>query len=420
MKQFWLSSFFLMGICANVQISGSDCPSPCQPEPKMEAPMCPPSEPTLCPEVQRPAPCCEPSLCGNSSYLQVEPLPMSCSSSYNLPAAVAICADVPFYLRAAFLYWYVGEEGLSLASNAVLSTNLYFPSQSTALFPSFEYKPGFKVGLGYTFSREWTLYSEYTWLRGKISKGTPAPSGPIATAMTDSPYLGAPVWAVNDWFIQTTPNGQAIAASNLSSQWHYAIDFVDLVLSRPFYEGRRVIVNPYGGLRGAWIDQKMEVSLTEAPNQGISPAPTAPISSLTTSRSWAVGPRVGADVFCLLSRRFRVEADMAASLLYTRYTKLFHEEDPGSLSYASQTPYQIRWNDYSCLRAMAECALGLGWGEYWQNEAYHIDFSLDYSFSYLWGQNMIRKMLDETLYRSASTASDMYFHGLTFTGRLDF
>lgn len=433
MRRIWFSSFFLVGgfFCINAQEIGQECAPSCHPALMQEAPehfgtespacsMPPascPVEPEAC---SQPPPCCEPSFCGKSSYLQAEPLPISCSSSYNFPAAVAICADIPFYMRASFLYWYAGEEGLSIASNGVLNNQLYKPSESTMLFPSFEYKPGFKVGLGYTFSREWTLYAEYTWLRGTHSTETSAPSGPTATGATEGVSVGTPVWAVNDWFLQSTTANQAISASNISSQWHYLVEFIDLVASRPFYEGRMLIVNPYGGLRAAWIQQMMKVSLTEAPNQYLFPTPTTPIVSKSGSHSWAIGPRAGLDVYCLLSKGFRLEGDMAANLLYTCYTKVFHEEDPASFAFMNQQPLKVRWNHYNCLRVMAECALGLGWGEYWQNEAYHIDFCLDYTFSYLWGQNMIRKLLDETLTRTASTASDMYFHGLTVTGRLDF
>lgn len=67
--------------------------------------------------------------------------------------------------------------------------------------------------------------------------------------------------------------------------------------------------------------------------------------------------------------------------------------------------------DYGCLRPMAELGIGLGWGRY---------FLVSYDFTYMWNQNMMRKLLDDTLTGTASNASDLYFHGLTITGRLEF
>lgn len=361
----------------------------------------------------------KPDICPRNRYLQAERFDPDCPSSYTIPATVAICAEVPFFAKASFLYWYVAEEGLSVATNGVLSGQLYLPSESTSLFQSFEYKPGFKAGLGYTFANEWTLYAEYTWLHGSQSVHRGTDSLPTATAGTASPSSGTGVWAVSDWFLQTAAAGGSIAASDISSKWNYEIDLWDLTFSRPSYFASMLIVTPYAGVRGMWMEQKMRVSLSEAPGQGFSIVPLNPIASDNSSTSWAIGPRMGTGLSCLLSRGFRIEADTAASLLYTRFTEITHEEDPASLAYNPE-PYKIRWNEYNCVRAIAECSLGLGWGEYWHNEAYRIDFAADYSFSYLWGQNMIRTMLDETLSKTASAASDMYFHGLTFTARLDF
>lgn len=407
--------------------SQASCSPECTPvqEPQIhygtEPRECPGPRPEKCPPSPPATPlCCEPAMCGKSSYSQTEPLPAGCTSSYNIPSTVAVCSEYPFFLRGSFLYWYVGEEGLSLATNGVLDNYLYLPSEATSFFPTFEYKPGFKILAGYTIEKEWTVYAEYTWLRGSHSVQRSAASETSATAGTEGVAAGAPVWAVNDWFIQRTFNGQALAGSTISSTWEYSVDFLDASLSRPSYHGQFFVVAPYGGLRAAWIGQTMKVFLTESANQLLFPTPASPILSKNTSSSWAIGPRMGLDAACLLPMGFRIEGDLSASVLFTHYTTISHEEDPASSAFFNQNPLKIRWNGYNCVRPMTECSFGFGWGEYLQNEAYHIDFSADYSFSYLWGQNMIRKILDEALTGTAATASDMYFHGLTLTGRLDF
>ena len=69
---------------------------------------------------------------------------------------------------------------------------------------------------------------------------------------------------------------------------------------------------------------------------------------------------------------------------------------------------------------MAELGLGVGWGSYLRAYDFHIDVSADYDFMIFWSQNMIRKLLDDTLTGTSPSSADLYVHGLTVTGRFDF
>jgi hypothetical protein len=171
--------------------------------------------------------------------------------------------------------------------------------------------------------------------------------------------------------------------------------------------------------------QKMHVYLREEPtlfSGGALPAGSAPAGSIVSrnfSNCWAVGPRIGMDGYALLPMGFRVEGDFAGSLLYTNYTNLFHTEDVASTAF-NPGRYDTKLDGYSAVRPMFELGLGLGWGGYFSSNNYHFDFAASYDFTMMWNQNMMRRLLDTVLTGTGSSPADLYFHGLTLTGRFDF
>lgn len=374
----------------------------------------------------KPQPSCE-TPC-NVTFFQGEPLCGEYPPAYNAPASVAVsgrnyCSNWQsgYFADASFLYWFGGQEGMSVAFNGVISgVTDFFTTHTSTFNQSFNYKPGFRLGLGYVGDREWVLHAEYTWLRGSNTSHF-SPSSSIQTAGT-SALTGTPVLFVADWFLNGTVGGQAFAATGITSEWTYGLDIVDLTVSRPFYEGPCWTVAPIGGVRGAWIRQKMEVDLSESPAMfgGALPVgmPPQPIGSRNYSRCWSVGPTFGMDTYCLMPMGFRFEGDLSASLLYSRY-KVRHSEDRASTAF-NPGPYTASISNYGCLRPMADLSLGLGWGSYIYCNDFHVDLLASYEFTYMWNQNMMRKVLDDVLTGTGPSSSDLYFHGLTFSTRFDF
>ena len=349
--------------------------------------------------------------------------------AYNAPAAIDVnhknwkccVSNVNSFIDLSFTYWYAGEEGLSIATTGVLSSGTSYFAQNTAtLLQTFDYKPGFKVGLGIVGENEWVLHAEYTYFRGTNNTSSGAPlSATVNTAGAAAPLTGTSSWLVDDWFLQGTTAGQALSGSSVSSSWHLAMDLVDVMFSRPFYQGRKIIASPYGGLRAAFIRQNMTVNLTESSGIVSGALPPQPISSNNSSHSWAIGPKAGCEGQCLLPMGFRFNGDFGASLLYTRYTTLNHSETAASKSF-NAGPYTASITNYGALRPAVELGLGIGWGKYLCNKEYHMDFSADYDFMYFWAQNMMRYLIDRTLTGTSPSSTDLFLHGLTITGRFDF
>lgn len=362
---------------------------------------------------QKNDPCC----CFNQGDL----LPDNCyASSYNAPAKIDLCNrcdNWPYNVWAdvSFIYWYAAQDGLTIAHSAGLTDvpTVTESLGSTTLAQSSDYKPGFKVGLGFGFD-EWELHTEYTWIRQTHSMGT-------TTAPTNVVEGDVPVWALNSWFEQTLGGDgapQTITASSISSKWRLNMDILDVTGGRPYYQGERVTINPYGGLRAAWIRQWFTVNAT-VPDEAVAGELVAqPIGSHNHSHSWAVGPTFGANGYCLLGEGFRFEGKGSVSLLYTRYTSIRHREEAAQAG-APVAIIQDSWNNYGTVRPMAEAGLGLGWGTYFSGAQYHIDFAASYDFNVFWNQNMMRTLVDGFA-RDVATSNDLFLHGLTLTGRFDF
>lgn len=334
--------------------------------------------------------------------------------AYNAPAGINVTGwDI--FLTGSYIYWHVGQEGMELATSGGIAvsggvTEEVLPADMSVLVQNFKYASGFRVGAGLNFDRDdWVAYVQYTRLHHTTkTSSVKAPEFPGAI----------PIWAVS-WFIQGTPIGnETVPASKVTSKWHVSLDFLDASMSRPFYLGRDLTVTPMAGLRGAWIKQSLDVRATTGLSLNIDPQEN-PIDSHNHSSSWGIGPRAGVGANWLLGMGFRLEGEMAASLLYTRFSRVKHKENALSVLDTFQQ-FKSHYNRYNCLRPWAEGGLGLGWGMYTCEQGFHFDLCATYDFHYLWSQNMMRKLVDLSFSGSQASAGDLYFHGLTVTARFDF
>ncbi len=348
--------------------------------------------------------------------------------AYNAPSAVAVShkvdgmgmSNLSFFADLAFTYWYLSEEGLKIASNGVLNTaTLAYPIKAHTFYPAFQYEPGFKIGVGMIDKDEWQYRVGYTWAHTHVgaNKLNSTPGGDLP-AGTTTIAAGAAVFVSDDWFLQGSSGGQALAASSISSHWNLTMNIVDITGGRPYYQGKRLILSPCGGLELAFISQEMEVALSEFSAQIPLPSPQ-PIESHTNSQSWGIGPTAGCESKLLLPWDLYLEGKGAFSLLYTTYTTLKHSEDAAATNF-NPGHYKLSHNNYHAMRPSASMELGLGWGRYLGNSCCYADLAFTYEFSIYWAQNMMRKLLDDFLTGTAPAAADLFTQGLSITGSFNF
>jgi hypothetical protein len=80
----------------------------------------------------------------------------------------------------------------------------------------------------------------------------------------------------------------------------------------------------------------------------------------------------------------------------------------------------ISYKNYGALRPILDMGLGLGWGGYLDCQNFYLDIAANYDFMFLWGQNMMRHLVDDYNYGVDGAAADLFYQGLTLTVRFDF
>ena len=317
---------------------------------------------------------------------------------YNHPARVSTTSDWDMFLTAKFLYWDVQQEGMELgplfATNPV-SSNI---QPSGVLVLDDEYKPGFKVGLGWnTPFDDWVATAEYTWFHHNISRNQGA--SPFLT----SNFLQAKATP----FDYTTED----LFTSSESRWNIDLDVIDVVMSRPCYQGVRLTINPSFGLKGVLLNQKYTIT------GNVSGGAFNPTKAYAKTDSWAVGPSLGIEGSFLLGEGFRIMGSMSGALVFTRYNNIKYfaqTQAVGKPDLDLTAPAQNR------VRSIADAAAGLGWGMYLCNQKYHIDFSATYEFQVYWNQNMINWFSASLIGLNGTSPGNLYFQGLTVSGTFDF
>lgn len=379
------------------------CAKPCPPEPCVKP--CPPKP---CPKPCPPKPCkpCPP-VCFERGYPDTQ---CCLPSAYNEPADYEL-GPCPwdFWFNASFTYWTAYQEGMDLARSGATYADNNSVSDYSFLYQDTEWKPGFKVGLGLDIGHDnWSGSAEYTWFRSTTSTSANAPSAPAGGTN--------PFWAPTNWALDNVQGNTHLSA--LSSTWRLSMDILDGALTRPYYQGTHLIVAPFGGLRAAWIRQNLKIQATPIPQTvGNQTNPDAFFHA--KSSSWALGPRAGFQGEWHIGCGFRLEGDVAGSIMYTRYSSISASADALDFT-AGDFPSAVSISDYNTIRFNNDMNVGLGWGSYFDCRNYHFDLLLTYDFQIFWNQNVMRKIADDVELLSSYAPGNLYLQGLTIKAQFDF
>jgi hypothetical protein len=286
----------------------------------------------------------------------------------------------------------------------------------------FEFEPGFKVGLGWTGGDDhWSLYTEYTWLHSNVTSSSSAPAPGVASiGGVAVPSVG--IWIPSSWFPSAYANN---VTTFISSHWQYDLDILDGQVSRPFYSGTRLVLEPFFGLRGMWISQHLNLVANNL---------TGGTQRAATYHSSAsgVGPRAGVNSNWHIGYGFRFVGNAAASLIYTGYDVHQNAQTPDGAG-TTGFPMVTQIENFHAVRPNLDMALGFGWGSYFCCRRFHADLAATYDFNIFWEQNMMRYLADLTQFSVPNTGTannisghsngqvaDLYTQGLTVKLRFDF
>jgi hypothetical protein len=356
----------------------------------------------------------EPGMPGHPGYVP---------AAYNYPAGIrAPNQDWDVYITGTFIWWKAHQDNMftGVATNQSSGTNVStaFSTGSPDLNNSVlfsrkpNYKPGFKVGLGWNTGSwdNWTVYGEYTWFHPGDGKDD-----------DDDNECGECGCAAQVLLVPTCNCPDGLYASDLESKWKLDMDIADLSVGRPAYQGKRLVLNPFFGLRAMWIRQKWDVEYDAVSSTNVA---LGEYETEAHSKAWSLGPRIGVDTSWLLGCGFRMIGNASASLLYTRYTQVSYESNIPNGAAAGPAPLSddVSWKffkNYGTVRPNFELDAGFGWGWY-IGDMYHLDFAATYDFHAFWAQNMVADIANWAVHWVDAAPGNLYLHGLTIKARFDF
>jgi hypothetical protein len=339
-----------------------------------------------------------------------EELPGEYPAGYNASARIGT-DPYGLFADASFIYWNVNEVYLDFGRSALYTDTLSVPEATAQVaFHTPSYRPGFQVGIGCVSDYDdWCIGARYTW----INQTNNAKAGSIPQAVA----VGQKIWIPNEWFVNLSSDKQQQAVQ-LTSKWDASVQYLDVLLSRPHYQGYLLTVTPTAGLRALWIGQRMEVNAVLA-----AALTEAPAVSVTRSQMWSIGPALGAELHWLLGKGIRIETSGALSLLYSRFGNLNHRESFNSEITDTQ-PLAGHFPSHATINTTFEADLGLGWGTYTgRSNRSHFDLSAAYHFAIFSQQNKPREIVGYFANNDigySNPIGDLFLQGLTVKLQLDF
>lgn len=347
--------------------------------------------------------------------------PQNCA--YLPPARRCVLPDnclnnSDLYFSFDFLYWEGTERGLEFALN---NTDSNSNRDIEISEPDFDFQPAFRITLGTHLPHDnWDLEFLYTRFYNHTRNHTQhAFADPLAvqTAGIQS------VWTSSLAF----QNNQFRALwQDVEAKWKIHANFFDLVLKHRLCMSPAITLEPTFGLKMALLQQNFSV-LYE--NGNTIPLPAAPdlqfVSSqiLMKNRSFNLGPVASLTTKWNFANHFDFLSTLSGSLLASHFNVARNEYDIDSSSGGSLFDSIRERDKYWVLRPQAGLSFGLGWSDCIcrKDSVLHYGFSASYEAQIWWKQNMLFRFIDLTNAAMISpTQGNLFFHGLTLDGFIDF
>lgn len=292
-----------------------------------------------------------------------------------------------------FLYW-----NATRTTSIVAISSPFGPDGTQLQFrQKFDYKPGFRIGVGMTLHNfdDWSLSVNYLRYHNSFSDTLRSTDDYIlATTLPVAPQTGVGLFGSGGLF---TGFPMYSSIRNHTSI-HY--DIVGMNIQRPNYFGRTVIISPFLGLKWLTRNVKFAQTLTQAATGAVD-------RQHTNWKYTGIGVGAGLDGSWLWCWGFRLIGKADVALMYPYQYKKLHEVMVSSagpvINYRAPRSHMFLWG---------QGGLGLGWGNYFFCNRYYLDLSATYDFT----ADVSKLLLHTGMFLDGS----VLLYGLTVRAQFDF
>lgn len=291
-----------------------------------------------------------------------EPKPGPFAFAYPLDMGLSCPRD--FFAHGEGLAFQAKQDGMDFALYNGTSAAAGTPMTNGKLigFSSnsndWGFNPGFRFGVGFFLDHDaWMIDFNWTWLNIAEYKSFNVSTGGARLH---------PLWLLGS---NTGTNQIGPAAS---AAWDASYDVLDVVLAKPFHVSRYLVMNPYLGIRGGWIQQTYRVDYNGTNATG---AGATRFVSRNENNFWGVGSRLGLGSEWLLGKGWELFTNFSTSMLFGKF-----EIQQGGLAPANTSDGPDLDYDYYQNVPNMELAIGLGWSKNFSKQRYRVGIRAAYEF----------------------------------------
>ncbi|WP_420420980.1 Lpg1974 family pore-forming outer membrane protein [Simkania sp.] len=307
------------------------------------------------------------------------------------------------YVTADFLYWKARQDGMEYVAvfEASFPSNTFSQVSIRSIEIDFEYKPGFRLGLGGDLPWDgWDLYLNWTRLSFDISStktSNQADLDLIEGLFSSPPFLGTR--ARIDWDLT-----------------HNALDFE---MGRRLFLSSSLTVRPAWGLKTVWFDEEIKRRLdhVELFNPNGPGLPGAPEFLNFDFDIWGIGPMLSLSGKWNWAYGLGLVGQFSGAILWYDIDQNTHvqdngvEDQGGSVRVVTQANVKLKY-DTNRIRPWVQAFVGLDWEWCFIPNWLSVQLAIGYEVQYFWSMfvDPINSLDDLPI----------SFEGLTVKARIDF
>ncbi len=291
-------------------------------------------------------------------------------------------ADIAVF--ADFLYWAAKEGGLNYTITsqtpiAILSIPPPPPIVGAKVKSIHTAKnPGVRVGMSLFFDHDdWNGSLLWTHLDTR-KDGSATTGGDLDRQVT------------TNWIHPIT---SILFASSVKAHWELHFNTLDAELGRRFWLGKAYMIQPFFGLKAAWIHQHFGITYFNPSDNTFNPDNTlipffSQVRVLLKNQNWGLGPRVGIYSSWHLAKHWDFYGKAAASLLFSWFDIKNKTTNTDLLRPVVTLP-SLGLNDhFYTIKTNLELALGIQW-ESTIFEQQHLVIKAGWEQQYWFGMNLM-------------------------------